>query len=142
MKLPRSKSGSGWRMLAVGAAVLPIGLLAVAGTLHPSGSGLGTHQQLGLPPCSMRMLVGIRCPACGMTTSWSHFVRGEWVGSLAVNPGGFLLALYAVFASGVASRVGLTGDLPSRRLVQRMTIGIVLVAAVTVAFWGWTVWPN
>lgn len=137
---PRRRIGTGWRCLAVAAAVFPIALLAVAGTLRPSGSGLGTHQQLGLPPCSVRMLFGIRCPACGMTTSWSHFARGEWAGSLAANAGGFLLACYAVLFSGVAARAGLTADAPSPRVFRRMTVGVVLVAAVTVAFWGWAVW--
>ncbi|WP_261343333.1 DUF2752 domain-containing protein [Novipirellula galeiformis] len=43
----------------------------------------------------MRLIFGIRCPACGMTTSWSYFTRGQWLDSVQVNSGGFLLALVA-----------------------------------------------
>ena len=75
---------------------LLIGLLIVAGLLKPNTSGMGTHQQLGLPPCTTVMLFGIPCPTCGMTTSWSHFMRGQWVASWSANPGGFCLAILSV----------------------------------------------
>jgi hypothetical protein len=39
------------------------------------------------------MLFGISCPSCGLTTSVSHFARGQFVESLRANPAGFLLAL-------------------------------------------------
>ena len=55
-----------------------VSLLAVAGSLQPSPAGLGTHEQLGLPSCTFRWLFGMRCPSCGMTTSWSHAMRGQW----------------------------------------------------------------
>ena len=54
-----------------------MGLLAVAAWLEPSPTGIGTHQQLGLPPCTFWMLFGRPCPTCGMTTSWAHLVRGQ-----------------------------------------------------------------
>ena len=49
-------------------AVLTAGLVAVlsiAAWLAPDPSGLGTHQQLGLPACTSVAILGIRCPACG-----------------------------------------------------------------------------
>ena len=74
-------------------------LLTITFWLTPSPSGVGTHQQLGFPPCSAQLLTGMRCPACGMTTSWSYFVRGNWVKSLRANAGGFCLALVNVVVS-------------------------------------------
>ena len=50
---------SGRKRLAV--LLLALGLLAplgVAAMLRPDGRGFGTHQQLGLPPCTFRVLFG------------------------------------------------------------------------------------
>ncbi|RMG03430.1 MAG: DUF2752 domain-containing protein, partial [Planctomycetota bacterium] len=60
------------RCLTGGAAVGLAGLLVIAAVLRPSPTGLGTHQQLGLPPCTFRAMFGSRCPTCGMTTAWSN----------------------------------------------------------------------
>jgi hypothetical protein len=68
-----------------------LALLAVAVSLRPSEQGLGTHQQLGLPPCSFRVMFGVRCPSCGMTTAWSHVVRGHPVRAVQANAGGALI---------------------------------------------------
>src|SRR5688572_23291029 len=72
------------------------GTLAVAGRLVPDRKGLGTHQQLGLPPCTIRQAFGMRCPACGMTTSWAHVVRGEWWSAMQCSVAGTLLALASI----------------------------------------------
>jgi len=78
-------------LLAVMALLMLVGF-GVASSLTPSPAGLGTHQQLGLPPCSILSITNIPCPTCGMTTSFSHFVRGEWASSAKANTSGFLLA--------------------------------------------------
>ncbi|MBM81915.1 MAG: hypothetical protein CMJ78_15185 [Planctomycetaceae bacterium] len=61
--------------------------------LEPDTRGFGTHQQLGLPQCGVRDLFGIPCPSCGMTTSFSYFIRGQWIQSAKSNVAGMLLAL-------------------------------------------------
>lgn len=119
-----------------------LGLLAVARVLAPSPNGLGTHQQLGLPPCTMVALFGVRCPACGMTTSWAYFTRGQVADSLRVNAGGTLLALAAtVFGPWLAISAYrgryLIGP-PNEYLVLAIS---VLIAIVTAGDWllrtGW-----
>jgi len=75
-------------------AALGLGLsvpLIVASTLEPNPLGQGTHQQLGLQPCTVMVLFGCRCPACGMTTSWANLVRGRLARALQANVGGTLL---------------------------------------------------
>lgn len=62
--------------------------------LVPDPRGYGTHQQLGLPPCSFRVFFGTICPTCGGTTSFSHFIRGQWWLSIKANPAVFLFALW------------------------------------------------
>ena len=73
-----------------------LGLLIVARVLEPDPSGVGTHQQLGFPPCGFLVAFGITCPSCGMTTSWSLATRGQLVSSFQSNAGGFLAAVLAL----------------------------------------------
>ena len=81
------------------AAMGLLALLAVAAWLEPDPAGLGTHRQLGLPPCTFRAVVGRPCPTCGMTTSWAHLIRGELLEALQVNVAGTLLGLAALVAA-------------------------------------------
>ncbi|QDT15838.1 DUF2752 domain-containing protein [Alienimonas californiensis] len=131
------------------AAILLVGLIggfALARSLTPSEAGLGTHQQLGLPPCTVRVLCGLPCPACGMTTSFAHFTRGQWAGSLSANSGGFLLALLCLGLIPILARAALTGRLAFPRLGRRGdasaarpewwgVVGLSLVGAVTLIDW-------
>jgi hypothetical protein len=76
------------------AAAVALGLLTplvVARCLTPDPQGLGTHQQLGLPPCTFRTLFGRPCPACGMTTAWANVLRGRLWPALRANVTGTLL---------------------------------------------------
>lgn len=84
------------RVLSLGLTVLLGGLLGLARTLQPAPGGYGTHQQLGLPPCTSIALWGTPCPACGMTTAWAWFTRGAWWPAWQANAGGCLLALIAL----------------------------------------------
>ncbi|MCA9038914.1 MAG: DUF2752 domain-containing protein [Planctomycetaceae bacterium] len=81
----------GQLLLAVWSLLLILGF-ALAMYLTPNPNGSGTHQQLGLPPCTMKVVMGIPCPSCGMTTSFSNFVRGNMIAALSANPAGVLLA--------------------------------------------------
>ncbi|MDG2389340.1 MAG: DUF2752 domain-containing protein [Planctomycetaceae bacterium] len=80
------------RVVLVVLAVLMLIGFGLASYLTPSKTGRGTHRQLGLPPCSILSLTNTPCPTCGMTTSFSHFVRGEWAAAVRANTSGFLLA--------------------------------------------------
>lgn len=133
-----SKSARHRLVLRVAAGCLGIGLLTllvVAGTLKPNSQGLGTHQQLGLPPCSSRVLLGIRCPSCGMTTSWSYFTRGQWLESAKTNVGGFLLAFFVFYIAWHCVGIVRTGAYPSQS-VQK-TAATALIAIMVVSFVDW-----
>jgi hypothetical protein len=54
----------------------------------------GTHEGLGLPPCTFKKLTGYVCPSCGMTTSFALLVRGDVINSWKVNQVGTLLAAF------------------------------------------------
>lgn len=65
-------------------------VLTIARVLSPSPNGIGTHQQLGLPPCFFHKLTGIPCPTCGMTTSFAHTVRLHFYEAFVTQPFGML----------------------------------------------------
>jgi len=70
--------------------------LVVASQLRPEPRGFGTHEQLGLPPCSFATWFGRRCPACGMTTAWAHVAHGQWRAAARTHVSGTFLAIVAV----------------------------------------------
>ena len=123
--------------LAVLAAVL-LTLLITARTLMPDVQGHGTHQQLGLPPCTFFVLFHRPCPACGMTTSWAWLLRGEVRRALAANAGGTMLAALSVLAIPwmlvSAARGRWFGGMPSDWAMVAIAGTIGLIAALQ---WGW-----
>jgi hypothetical protein len=138
-------SKSRWRSPAISKtmrwllALLGIGLsslLVTAFLLQPSSQGYGTHQQLGLPPCTFVVLYGRRCPACGMTTSWSHLVRGQLPSALAANVGGTLLGGIVLLAAPWSLVCAVRGRWWLVNPGDGLVIGlIVLVSVVTVSDW-------
>jgi hypothetical protein len=89
-----------WRNKALSALGLAasIAVLAIARCLHPSASGVGTHVQLGLPPCRFLAVLGIPCPSCGLTTSFAFAAHLQFEQAFAASPFGLLLFLAVVLA--------------------------------------------
>jgi hypothetical protein len=83
--------------------------LLLAGWLRPDPRGWGTHEQLGLPRCLLLALSGMRCPACGMTTAWAHFARGQWFAAVQTHVSGTLLAALALVIAAGAVIVAASG---------------------------------
>lgn len=90
-------------------------LVAIASTvlflsyrLTPDGRGYGTHEQLGLKPCTFKVWTGYPCMTCGMTTSFTHMAHLQPLAALRVQPAGALLflltALFVPF--GLRSAIG------------------------------------
>ena len=132
----------GWlhRAALLLAAIGASGLLLTASQLTPRSDGLGTHQQLGLPPCTSRVLWGVRCPACGMTTSWAYFTRGQWIASAATNAGGFALALIATVVAPVTTLLAITGRAARRWMLPTLVTALILALAISLADWACRLW--
>jgi len=88
--------GSTGRLVLTAVGTLLLSGFLLAAQLEPDPRGYGTHQRLGLPECSFRTLFSRPCPGCGMTTSFAHFVRGQWLASARANPAGLMMAVMCV----------------------------------------------
>ena len=77
-------------------------VLALAARLSPSGRGYGTHQQLGLPPCSFVIVTGLPCPSCGWTTAFAHVAHLQVLQAFRAQPFGALLCLATALAGALA----------------------------------------
>ena len=84
--------GNTGRAALLGTAAILIFGFSIALFLDPDPRGFGTHQQLGLPPCTFRLIFGYPCPGCGMTTCFAHFVRGHLIDAARASLSGALLA--------------------------------------------------
>jgi hypothetical protein len=85
----------------VGVAVGLVAVFVTARRLDPyfpdgTPRRVGTHQQLGLPPCTFRVATGLPCPSCGMTTSFAFLMHGDVGQSLRANAVGTLLAVFGL----------------------------------------------
>lgn len=117
------------------AALLGAGLLAtllVASRLEPDSRGRGTHEQLGLPPCTFALFSGWRCPACGMTTSWALATHGRVWEAFEAHATGTLLAIAALVVGLAATLVALGGRRLSWQPNENVLAGLALIVAVLV----------
>ena len=121
--------------LAALGLILLVGL-GVAGWLEPDARGFGTHQQLGLPPCTFRTLFGVRCPSCGMTTAWAHTVRGQIGAAVRANAGGTVLALIVVFVAPWLLIAALRGRQPAWPSGEVWLVAVAgIVVLITLIDW-------
>ncbi|MFH1109252.1 MAG: DUF2752 domain-containing protein [Planctomycetota bacterium] len=86
-----------------------VSLFAVAARLEPAAGGIGTHEQLGLPPCGMAMIWGLPCPTCGMTTAFAYAARGQFAAAFHAQPAGLTLALATASGAFAAGGTLVTG---------------------------------
>lgn len=105
----------GWFFLFI----IPLAVVITATQLTPAPEGMGTHQQLGLPPCGFLVVTGIPCPGCGLTTSFAHMIRGQFTGATYANPFGVMLFLVTFFTIPIAA-VGLYRGAPVLDTLERL----------------------
>lgn len=128
------------RLVAAILFVITTGLLLVAWWLTPADRGVGTHQQLGLPPCSFEMATGLPCVTCGMTTSFAHTADGNLLTAFLTQPAGALLALSCALISLVSLWSLITGmSLKPLGKTLGQPRPIILIAAIFIAAWAYTI---
>ena len=115
---------------------LAVGVLLLARRLIPDASGMGTHVQLGLPPCGFLYLTSLPCPGCGLTTSFAHMARLQITSAAIAHPLGvplFLLTCAAVPVSFYAC----VRAAPVVQTIERLRVpqGILLLSAAALLAW-------
>jgi hypothetical protein len=88
--------------VAAGSAIV----LSIARVLTPSPSGVGTHEQLGIPACVFLKVTGWRCPSCGLTTSFAYAAHFSFAEAFFAQPFGFFLFLLVCMAIPSAMVLG------------------------------------
>lgn len=110
-------------------------ILFIGAWMTPAEHGLGTHQQLNMPPCGWILLMDIPCPTCGMTTAVTNAAHGHLLKSFLTQPAGFLFALattmalfIGIYTAATGSRVAVVlGSMWTRRTTWWL-IGIVALS--------------
>lgn len=116
-----------------------IAVTAIGAYLTPDTHGHGTHQQLGLPPCPSTLLFSRPCPGCGLTTSWSAFIHGDFAFAFhahALGPLSYLIFTLVAFAGGYGWLMGkrLRTYTPTcNRLVVAFIVGFIFYGALRFA---------
>ena len=130
----------GWRIVSLMISAACLTVLLIAARLTPSPTGVSTHTALGMNDCQFLARTGLPCPSCGMTTSFSLFVRGKILGSLYVQPMGTVLATLATLTFWAALYVGITGK-PIARLMRMIPSRYYLAPLLTWALlaWAWKI---
>jgi hypothetical protein len=125
-------------MLAAMIGVIFLTVLLIAVRLHPSPTGMATHTEMGFGECQFLQRTGLPCPSCGMTTSFSWFVRGNVSASFYVQPMGFVLALLTTAGAWTCLYIAITGK-PAHRLVRLIPSRYYLLPLLSFAViaWGW-----
>jgi len=133
------------RFAAVLVALGAVAVLAVAAWLRPDPAGHGTHEQLGMLPCTWAAVLDKPCPTCGMTTSFAYAANGDMLGALTAQPFGALLALLTAVTFWGALHVALTGSLLGRIAGSMYRPRILWIGgALALAAWGYKIitWPG
>jgi hypothetical protein len=111
-------------------------VLIVARLLRPAARGVGTHEQLGLPPCVFLHLTGIPCPSCGLTTSFAHAARLHFYEAFIVQPFGFIL--FCLTALGVPLSLYLIyARVPWARLFYSARFNRAMYVMIVLYLLGW-----
>ncbi len=94
----------------------------------------------GLPgwPCVFKAVLGIPCPGCGISTSISQLLHGDWQGSIATHAYGPVFLAGLVFVVGVSllpetARVAVVERVA--RIEKRTGITTLLMLS-TLLYWG------
>ena len=80
--------------------------------------------------CPLRSMTGIPCPFCGMSRAVSSAVHGHVGASLAFNPGGIFIVLFAAML------------LVRPQLARTIRPPVWLLAILLVALWIWNIGYN
>jgi hypothetical protein len=111
-------------------------MLIVGASLTPSAEGVGTHEELGFPPCGFLATYQMPCATCGMTTAVSHAAHGHLLMAITTQPAGAAIAVLAMMAVILctASLLGGFSLAPLGAAIWRPRV-VLLAALFVLAAW-------
>lgn len=90
------------RLIAVTVVLAAGFFLWVLICVVPDARGHGTHEALGMAPCSWPLDYGAPCPTCGVTTAAAHLVHLSPIKALVVQPFGAVLTGFSLVLAVIA----------------------------------------
>ncbi|MEM9021793.1 MAG: DUF2752 domain-containing protein [Planctomycetota bacterium] len=131
------------RLMALGFFTPCATVLGLAAYLRPDSAGLGTHTQLGLPPCGFKLATGVPCATCGCTTSFSHAANGSLLDAYITQPFGATLALLTAMTVIITGYALVTNMplAPIGRIVFRPRTVVTLLILMVVS-WGYSIYMH
>jgi hypothetical protein len=116
--------------------VAALATLSLARLLEPSSNGVGTHMQLGLPPCLFLHFTGLPCPTCGFTTCFALGARFHLFEAIVTQPFGFLVFCMTIVSIPVSALLIYRRIAWTRLLCMRETnIAIYVLLALFMLGW-------
>ena len=115
-----------------------IALFITLFVLEPSASGIGTHRQLVPVPCLFHLALGIPCPSCGLTTSLSFLMHGEWKAALRAHPLG-LVAFLAMMLIFLASLYGVILNRSWWRVTEKRWFQNIILCGIGFYLTAWII---
>ena len=88
---------------------------------------MGTHQQLGLPPCQFNTMTGAPCPSCGMTTSFALLLHADVWNSMKANFAGTALAVFGLLFIPWAFMSAFCGRFVLVRSIEMVVFRLALI---------------
>jgi len=116
------------RLYGAGVAAAAVTAFVTAARLTPAGTHLGTHRQLGLPPCGFVVMTGLPCPTCGMTTAFSHAARGRLIAAARTQLAGAVLAVLTAMAGAAGLGALVFGRRPAINWYRVNPVGLMWAA--------------
>jgi hypothetical protein len=130
----------GGRLYGLAFGLMSIAVLGVAARMAPSRDHLGTHRQLGLPPCAFVAMTGYPCPTCGMTTAYACLVRGRLFEAVRASAFGSILAAGTAALAVLGLACAVTGWYPNLNWYRVDAVKVVYFAALfLVASWAFKI---
>lgn len=127
-------SRTAWAGLGLGSWFV----LITAAWLHADDRGFGTHQQLGLPPCTFETMTHVPCPGCGLTTSFTFMAHGSPWHALTAHPMGpvlFVITVVLAVVSPWALRRGAAVHRVAQHPAVTVALGVSLVLGIGTWIW-------
>lgn len=103
---------------------------------------LGTHQQLGLPPCGFLTIFQIPCPGCGMTTAFALVVRGDLAAGWQANSAGVVIAFVLAISMVLFSAIAFRGGRFVLRIDDIIKYAVAVAAIAAASRWLFVVGPK